>query len=261
MSAGPAAEAGLERLVGFGRLLRRRGLPVGTGRILVFCRAVAALGTVDRDALYWAGRVAMVASRQDVDVYDAAFRDWFPEPVNDMLAAVTEWLAHVQAPAGTELLVEEGFAEEALTLAGAEQQGEGQALVGVLASATEVLRTKSFEELTEVERLAANAVLAGRDETRGHHRPGDEVDYTLEMIVKADATTPRDVAAKLALAFHTLRAGYDPSVPYPTHAVVLVASALADTLCNHWAELREREKAALEDAARAGRDLDLRTAG
>ena len=43
---GPVTAVGtavLERLVGFGRQLRARGLPVGTGRVLVFCRAVAAL--------------------------------------------------------------------------------------------------------------------------------------------------------------------------------------------------------------------------
>ncbi len=48
----------LAPLVAFGRDLRARGLPVGTGRILTFCRAVAALGLTDRDSLYWAGRTA-----------------------------------------------------------------------------------------------------------------------------------------------------------------------------------------------------------
>jgi len=43
-----AGDPGLARLVGFGRLLRQRGLPVGTGRILTFCRAVAALDRLDR---------------------------------------------------------------------------------------------------------------------------------------------------------------------------------------------------------------------
>ena len=47
----------LEPLIAFGRGLRGRGLPVGTGRILTFVRAVAALGLTDRLSLYWAGRV------------------------------------------------------------------------------------------------------------------------------------------------------------------------------------------------------------
>ena len=61
MSDATVADPGLARLVGFGRLLRRRGLPVGTGRILTFCRAVAALDRLDRRGVYWAGRVAMIA--------------------------------------------------------------------------------------------------------------------------------------------------------------------------------------------------------
>ena len=44
VSSGPVPQ-----LVAFGRELRARGLPVGTGRILTFVRAVAALGLTDRD--------------------------------------------------------------------------------------------------------------------------------------------------------------------------------------------------------------------
>ena len=67
----------LPPLVGFGRDLRARGLPVGTGRILTFCRAVAALGLTDRDSLYWAGRTTLVASRVDLLAYDEAFDAWY----------------------------------------------------------------------------------------------------------------------------------------------------------------------------------------
>src|SRR5206468_10482809 len=64
-------------LVAFGRDLRARGLPVGTGRILTFIRAVGSLGLADRDSLYWAGRVSLVASRADLDAYDDAFEAWY----------------------------------------------------------------------------------------------------------------------------------------------------------------------------------------
>src|SRR5512132_1648296 len=70
-------DAPLAPLVAFGRDLRARGLPVGTGRIVTFLRAVASLGLVDRDSLYWAGRVSLVASRPDLDAYDAAFDAWY----------------------------------------------------------------------------------------------------------------------------------------------------------------------------------------
>ena len=58
----PDPEA-LERLIGFGRDLRRRGLPVGTGRIVTFCRAAGALGLLERDDLYWAGRSSLISRR------------------------------------------------------------------------------------------------------------------------------------------------------------------------------------------------------
>ena len=89
MSTAALAEPGLQRLVGFGRLLRRRGLPVGTGRILTFCRAVAALDRIDRTGVYWAGRVAMVARKEDLAAYDAAFAEWFPSQSRDVMAMIS----------------------------------------------------------------------------------------------------------------------------------------------------------------------------
>ncbi len=62
LDAGPLAP-----LVSFGRDLRAAGLPVGTGRILTFCRAIAALGLRDRDSLYWAGRTSLVARKDDIE--------------------------------------------------------------------------------------------------------------------------------------------------------------------------------------------------
>jgi uncharacterized protein with von Willebrand factor type A (vWA) domain len=158
--AGAAADAALERLVGFGRLLRARGLPVGTGRILVFCRAVAALaggGGLDRDGVYWAGRVAMVARREHLAAYDQAFRSWFPDAREELLATVAGWLPTVRAPGETEVILDEGVQEEAWRVA--EEGGDGEAVVGVLASGAEVLRSKSFAELTEEERRAAYAAI------------------------------------------------------------------------------------------------------
>ena len=72
-----ARDPALASLVAFGRDLRARGLPVGTGRIVTFLRAVASLGLVDRASLYWAGRVSLVASRPDLDTYDVAFDTWY----------------------------------------------------------------------------------------------------------------------------------------------------------------------------------------
>src|SRR6185436_19508114 len=64
-------------LVALGRDLRAKGLPVGTGRILTFVRGVAAIGLTDRASLYWTARASLVASRADLDTFDATFDAWF----------------------------------------------------------------------------------------------------------------------------------------------------------------------------------------
>src|SRR5712691_9125053 len=73
----PSTEEALAPLVAFGRELRTAGLPVGTGRILTFCRAVAALRLTDRDSLYWAGRASMIGRKEDFAAYDDAFDAWY----------------------------------------------------------------------------------------------------------------------------------------------------------------------------------------
>ena len=64
----------VERLTRFGRALRDEGLSVGSGRILDFCRAAAAL---EPGNLYWAGRATLIARREDIPVYDAVFWAFF----------------------------------------------------------------------------------------------------------------------------------------------------------------------------------------
>jgi uncharacterized protein with von Willebrand factor type A (vWA) domain len=157
MSTAQAADAGLQRLVGFGRLLRRRGLPVGTGRILTFCRAVAALDQPDRTGVYWAGRVAMVARKEDLATYDAAFQEWFPTRARDVLSMITGQDQRMGSPSELEILVDQGLPEESWQPA--EGADDGEAPLGVLASAAEVLRAKSFDELSEAERLQADHII------------------------------------------------------------------------------------------------------
>jgi uncharacterized protein with von Willebrand factor type A (vWA) domain len=51
-------------------------VPVGTGRIVDFCRATATLAP---DDLYWAGRATLVSRPQDAPVYDRVFATFFAE--------------------------------------------------------------------------------------------------------------------------------------------------------------------------------------
>src|SRR4029453_8959940 len=124
MSTAVLSEPGLRRLVGFGRLLRRPGLPVGTGRILTFCRAVAALDRLDRTGIYWAGRVAMVARKEDMAAYDAAFDEYFPTATTDALAMVAGWGPQTPGTTELEVLLDHGIPQESWEPAEGAEEGE-----------------------------------------------------------------------------------------------------------------------------------------
>jgi uncharacterized protein with von Willebrand factor type A (vWA) domain len=154
MANAPEANA-LERLIGFGRALRGRGLPVGTGRIVTFCRSAGALGLRDRDDLYWAGRASLISRPEDVETFDTAFDDWFGTGIHLELG--------LPAPPGGDGLdeVERALTENALDdhvvarewhEADEQADTEGDASIRIVASAAEMLRDKSFADLTDEER-------------------------------------------------------------------------------------------------------------
>jgi uncharacterized protein len=151
----------LGALVAFGRGLRARGLPVGTGRILTFVRALAALGVADRSSLYWAGRISMVARKEDLAAYDAAFEDWYRslQPTEDLRieldlpSLVRDPVAWGEEPEGLDVRVASTAVERyALGDDDGDPAPGDEATIRIVASAVEVLRSKSFADLTEGER-------------------------------------------------------------------------------------------------------------
>ena len=61
--------------VALGRALQAAGLPVAPDRSARFATAAALLGATDRDALYWAARLAFVSARDEIPVFDAVFAE------------------------------------------------------------------------------------------------------------------------------------------------------------------------------------------
>jgi uncharacterized protein len=159
----PEARA-LAVLVGFARLLRERGVPVGGGRMLAFCRAAAALVPLDSGRLYWAGRSTLVASRADIDLFDRAFGECFGSE-----GATRAFIRIGGDPEALQAVAERLAAELPLLVAGVPVEGEapdgehGATAAGLVASATEVLHHRSFSELDETERLAAQAAIRRLD--------------------------------------------------------------------------------------------------
>ena len=145
------------RLVGFGRQLRARGLPIGTNRILTFCRCVAALVPLDRNRLYWAGRASLVAHPDHVEAYDRAFDEYFGS--SRLREALGGMFSGVEAPSPTEVEIEIAGQTD-------EDRAEGDGVVTeqieiqrLIASGAEVLRTKSFEKLNVEERRQADRLI------------------------------------------------------------------------------------------------------
>jgi hypothetical protein len=153
------AEA-LASLVAFGRELRARGLPVGTGRILTFLRAVVALGLTDRTSLYWAGRVSMIGRREDIPAYDLAFEGWYrslrPEAELtielDLPSLARPGIDWGEQPDELEVRAGRTAAEWHGLDEGDDVEPGEEAAIRIVASAVEVLRSKSFADLSEEER-------------------------------------------------------------------------------------------------------------
>lgn len=150
--------AAVSRLVGFGRLLRARGLPVGTNRILTFCKSVATLEPLDRDRVYWAARASLVAHPDHIAAFDRAFDDYFgrtgfDEVLESMFAGVRQ-----QQPPRIEVEVVETVAAMGEEVDD-EEEAEEEGAVRLIASGTEVLRSKSFDSMTEEERAHAERLI------------------------------------------------------------------------------------------------------
>jgi uncharacterized protein len=152
-------------LVSFGRDLRARGLPVGTGRILTFIRAVVALGIAGRDDLYWAGRVSLIASRADLDEYDEAFDAWYRSLGDRPPRSVDLPAPTVPEPSefgdDGDLVAEAGLTAGSWRAVADDEEAEPgeESAIRIVASAVEVLRAKSFADLTDEERRRVSRMI------------------------------------------------------------------------------------------------------
>jgi uncharacterized protein len=139
-------------LAGFAAALRTEGLAVGTGDLLTYCAAVATLDPTDLTDLYWAGSATLVTRRDDLDVYDLVFRRYFlggRDPVRELLKLSTQ----IGAEAGGAVLDVPATDPPA-----GDDSDTEEATLGLMASAAETLRHKSFgactpEELAAVRRI------------------------------------------------------------------------------------------------------------
>jgi uncharacterized protein with von Willebrand factor type A (vWA) domain len=123
----------------------------------------------DRSSLYWAGRVSLVSSRVDIDAFDDAFDVWY----RSLGAGQADLTVELQLPAeGAVPGIDWGEAPEGLDVivgttssswrsAGEDEEIDGgdEASIRIVASAAEVLRSKSFADLTDDERVRVSRLI------------------------------------------------------------------------------------------------------
>ena len=72
-----AGDALVRKLVVFGRILREAGVEVGPGRLQAGLIALDSVDLRSRDEVYYALACTLVAKRDDLEIFDLAFRAWF----------------------------------------------------------------------------------------------------------------------------------------------------------------------------------------
>jgi hypothetical protein len=147
----PNAPAFVGLLSGFVAALRAAGLAVGTGDLLTYCAAMAPLDPADLLDLYWAGRATLVSRKDDIEVYDEVFRAYFlggTDPAQAMLTINAQIAAQAEGAV--------------LDVPATDPPGDGdeeEATLGLMASAAEALRRKSFGACTPAELAALRRIM------------------------------------------------------------------------------------------------------
>lgn len=143
----------VERLVLFGHELRAEGLSVGSGDVMTFCAATAALNPGEIQDLYWSGRTTLVTRRDQIPVYDRVFRRFFldqsdppPDERTPPDSASTDTSAVLQIPDN-----ERGTGEE---------QDDTKITLGLVGADAEIWRQKSFSACTPSELRALRRIMA-----------------------------------------------------------------------------------------------------
>ena len=141
----------VELFVAFGNELRADGLAVGSGDVIAFCAALAALDPTDLVDLYWSGRTTLVTRREHIPLYDRVFRRFF---LDEHEALPERWQSAIKPSA---------YANAVLEIP-ATEPGEGDnddrpARLGYMASDVDLVRHKSFAACTPEELVTLRRIM------------------------------------------------------------------------------------------------------
>jgi uncharacterized protein len=136
-------------LVQFARTLRHAGVDVPEHRVAALLEAVDALDVTDARDTYWAGRATLCGSREDIDLYNAAFAAFFRgvAPMGIMPRKMSQALPRITLPFG---------AAGSVT----DDQDDDAVRVAATASDVELLRHRDIAALSPAERDDVRRMIA-----------------------------------------------------------------------------------------------------
>ena len=161
----------VENLTHFARALRKAGLPVGPGRVMVAIEAVRAAGFTARQDFYWTLHAVFVSRPEERQVFHQVFRLFWRDPryMEHMMALMLPAIRGAQEEEAAAAAAKRA-AEALLDGADAPQppqeqprdDGETQIEVDATqtASTDERLRSLDFEQMSAAETAAAKRMLA-----------------------------------------------------------------------------------------------------
>ncbi len=141
-----------DNITGFGRALRRAGVPVDSNRMALAIDAASLVGVERRDDLHAALRAVLVSRQQDLEVFDQLFDALFrnPELAQQLLAQMLPKVRQGQAPS-RKARVQEALAAARTPAQGPRKESEIQLDAAMTASDQQRLRHADFATLNASE--------------------------------------------------------------------------------------------------------------
>jgi uncharacterized protein len=139
-------------LVEFARTLRVAGVEASPDRVAMMLTAVDALGVTQPRDMFWAGRMTLCATADDLAIYDAAFAAYFGgyAPVRGLPLPVPPTMPRAAIPFGTQNdggTGDDGTDDDSIEIA-------------MTASDTELLRHRDVAHLSPVERADVRRMIS-----------------------------------------------------------------------------------------------------
>jgi uncharacterized protein with von Willebrand factor type A (vWA) domain len=174
-------------VAGFAHALAVAGLPVASGAVETYTRALRQVDLSDPGQVYWAGRATLCRSADDIPRYDLVFENWFGG------TTLGRAPRHRQRPRRSRIA--------ALDATGAADTDGDAPRLRVAADDTEILRHRNIAELTAAERAHLAELIAAL-----HPRPATRPALRLRPSRRGRLDSRRTVR-------HMLAAGGEPVRP------------------------------------------------